>query len=522
MLSKIVECIPNFSEARRPNVIASILEAIGHTPGVVILDHQSDLDHNRTVVTFIGSPAGVEEAAFRAVQTASQLIDLNFHRGAHPRIGATDVVPFVPLKNVAMQECVEIAVRLGQRVGSELDIPVYLYEEAATNEDRRNLENIRRGQFEALQLEIASEVNRKPDFGPLKMGPAGATVIGARELLIAFNVFLDSSDIAVARKIAKSIRYSSGGFRFVKAIGILVNGLSQVSMNLTNFSQTPIPQVFEAIREEAARDHVKIHHSELVGLVPLKAVTDTARFYIQMEQLSPSQILEQKVFENLGLIEPALVPHQDFLDRLAAFEPVPGGGAAAAHTGAVAAALVIKVAGLTIATGKNLAERDEMTLILNRAKTLQQLLLDDVEMDCKVMNEQIAAMIMTEETPKITTEIANVVQTTPPKSPKHLDTMRIPVQVAKKSAEVAGLALSLAEKGVISAISDAANAVILGVSASQAASLTARLNLPDLDDKGQATSIIAALQEIEIKISLISSKLGSILKERSNLQFPQK
>src|SRR5512143_43583 len=263
-MSQLVECIPNFSEARRPGVVDDIVAAIGSVEGARLLDRSSDLDHNRTVLTFAGSPFAVEEAAFRAIKAAAELIDLNNHTGEHPRIGATDVCPFVPLSDATMEECVAIAKRLGLRVGNELGIPVYLYESAATRPERTNLENIRKGQYEGLKSEIESNPERTPDFGPAKLGTAGATVIGARNPLIAFNAYLATSDVDVAKKIAKAIRQSSGGFRSVKALGLFVDGRAQVSINLTNFRESPMGRVVEMIRREAARYGTSIHHTEVV------------------------------------------------------------------------------------------------------------------------------------------------------------------------------------------------------------------------------------------------------------------
>jgi glutamate formiminotransferase / formiminotetrahydrofolate cyclodeaminase len=252
-MTQLIECIPNFSEARRPEVVDQIVTAVTTVDEVHLLDRSSDLDHNRTVLTFAGPPQAVEEAAFRAIKTAAELIDLNQHTGEHPRIGATDVCPFVPLSGVSMEECVAIAKRLGQRVGDELGIPVYLYEQAATRPGRANLENIRHGEYEGLKEEIASNPDREPDYGPPELGPAGATVIGARSYLIAYNVYLTTTDVEIAKKIAKTIRHSSGGLRYVKALGLLVEGRAQVSMNLTDYRKTPIALVVETIRREAAR-----------------------------------------------------------------------------------------------------------------------------------------------------------------------------------------------------------------------------------------------------------------------------
>ena len=253
MLTPLVECVPNFSEGRRPEVIARIVDSIRAVPGVAVLDQSSDADHNRTVVTFAGPPEAVEAAAFEAIATAATLIDLDQHQGAHPRLGATDVVPFIPLRGVTMDDCVAIAQRLGARVGRELSIPVYLYESAATRPDRENLATVRKGEYEGLKDAIGTDPDRAPDFGPAALGPAGATVIGARPFLIAFNVYLNTADVEIASKIAKAIRHSGGGLRFVKALGLLVDGQAQVSMNLTDFRRTPIARVVALVRSEAAR-----------------------------------------------------------------------------------------------------------------------------------------------------------------------------------------------------------------------------------------------------------------------------
>ena len=244
----------------------------------------------------VGEPESVLEAAFQGIATAARLIDLNKHKGTHPRIGATDVVPFVPIRGITMSECVALARRLGERVSGELGIPIYFYEEAATRPERRNLENIRRGEYEGLKERSGKDPDAKPDMGPEEIGPAGATVIGARQPLIAFNVYLNTDNVEVARKIARAVRHSSGGFRFVKALGMLVGGQAQVSMNLTNFHRTPMYRVVEAIRREAARYGVTITHSEIVGLVPQDALINAARWYMQIDNLTPEIILENRLW----------------------------------------------------------------------------------------------------------------------------------------------------------------------------------------------------------------------------------
>jgi glutamate formiminotransferase len=296
-VKRIIECVPNFSEGRRREIIDQIVRALASVEGVRVLDVQSDVDHNRSVVTMVGEPEAVEEAAFRGIERAAQLIDMHQHQGEHPRMGATDVVPFVPIAGVTMADCVEIARRLGERVGRELSIPVYLYEEAAARPERRNLADVRQGEYEGLKAEIETDPHRAPDFGPARMGKAGATAIGARPPLIAFNVYLNTDDVAIAKAIARAVRHSSGGLRYVKALGLLVEGRAQVSMNLTNYRQTPIHRVVEMIRREAARYGAAIVSSEVVGLMPNEALVDAARFYLQLDGFSPEQVLENRLAE---------------------------------------------------------------------------------------------------------------------------------------------------------------------------------------------------------------------------------
>jgi len=297
MAQQIVECVPNFSEGRQQKVIDAIVGAIGQVTGVKVLDVKPDADHNRVVVTFVGGSEAVEEAAFQGIARAAELIDMDAHQGAHPRLGAADVVPLVPIKGVTMEDCVALAARLGARVGSELGIPVYLYEAAATSPDRRNLADVRRGEYEGLKKEIEFNPAREPDFGPKRLGKAGATVIGARPPLIAYNVYLTTDDVAVAQAVARAVRHSSGGLRYVKALGLLVEGRAQVSMNLTDYRQTPIQRVMEMVRREAARYGVSVASSEIVGLIPQQALLDAALYYLQLDGFAPGQVLESQLIE---------------------------------------------------------------------------------------------------------------------------------------------------------------------------------------------------------------------------------
>ncbi len=296
-MDRIVECVPNFSEGRRGEVIEAISEAIREVPGVKLLDCQSNPSHNRSVLTFVGEPEAVKEAAFRGAKRAAELINMEEHRGEHPRIGAADVIPFIPISGVTMEECVELARELGRRIAEELEIPVYLYEEAATRPERRNLAAIRKGGYEGLREEI-TRPERHPDFGEPRMHPtAGATVVGARPPLIAFNINLNTSDVRIAKRIAKAIRGSSGGFRDVKALGITIEEreLAQVTINMCNYKTAPLYRVFEVVKAEAARYGVDIIGSEIVGLVPVDALIDVVEYYLRLEDFQKDQVLEKRL-----------------------------------------------------------------------------------------------------------------------------------------------------------------------------------------------------------------------------------
>lgn len=296
----MIECIPNVSEGQRVEVINALANVIRAVPGVKLLDIHSDADHNRSVFTFAGQPEPVLEAAFQLVYAAAQHIDMYSQHGQHPRIGATDVLPLVPLSGISLQECASLAARLGQRIGEELDIPVYLYEASATNPERRDLPRLRRGEFEGLCKAIATDPSRKPDYGPARLGSAGATIVGARNPLIAYNVYLNSSDLKIAKAIARAIRGSSGGLRGVRALGLLVAGHAQVSMNLTDYKSTPLHRVIDMIAREAANYGVTIATSELVGLIPEDALIDAARYYLRLHSLKSDQILERRLQRDEG------------------------------------------------------------------------------------------------------------------------------------------------------------------------------------------------------------------------------
>jgi glutamate formiminotransferase/formiminotetrahydrofolate cyclodeaminase len=509
MSPSLVECIPNFSEARRPEIVEAIVAAITSVTEVSLLNHSSDTDHNRTVVTFAGPPAAVEEAAFRGIQKAAELIDLNQHTGSHPRIGATDVVPFVPLSGVEMSECVQMARRLGERVGRELNIPVYLYEEAASHPERVNLENNRRGQYEGLKTEIETNPDRKPDYGPARLGTAGATVIGARNPLIAFNVYLTTDDVAIAKAIAKAMRHSSGGFRYIKGLGMLVEGRAQVSMNMTNFRATPVYRVVEAIRREAERYGVGIHHSELIGLIPGEALMDAAAWYLQLDGFSPEQVLENRLYAAQS--GPTTGPA--FLDSLAAGTPTPGGGSAAAYAGAAGAALVAMVARLTVGKKKYAEIEAQMNEILNQAEKLRRELTAAVDEDAAAFEAIMSAFKLPKETPEQQTERTAAIEAATFKA------AQVPLATAEKAVKVMALAERCAALGNLNAISDAASAAAMSRAALTSAGYNVRINVNSLGDKSAGEPLLAQIAVLEEKAAKLEGDVRKSMQSRGGLSL---
>jgi glutamate formiminotransferase / formiminotetrahydrofolate cyclodeaminase len=357
-MTRLIECVPNFSEGRDAAKVDAIVAVMSAVTGVYVLDREMDGDHNRCVITLAGEPEAVAEAALKGVGKAAELIDLTTHQGAHPRVGATDVVPFIPIEGVTLDDCVALARRVGNEIWKRHRIPVFFYEAAATRPDRVNLENIRRGQFEGLRDELKRNHDRQPDIGEPKLHPtAGTTVVGARKFLVAYNVNLNTSDIGIANKIAKAIRFSSGGLRHVKSMGVALKArnLAQVSINLTDFETTPMHRVYEMVKREAERYGAIPVGSEIVGLVPKKALEMAADFFLQLEDFSPSQVLENRLQAALSGAPPESPADKNkfaslakpFLDAVAAPTATPGGGSVSAFAGALAGALGQMVAGLS-------------------------------------------------------------------------------------------------------------------------------------------------------------------------------
>ncbi len=393
-MSTLVECVPNFSEGRDKAKVDAIVAAM-KMDGVYLLDREMDADHNRCVITLVGEREAIQEAAIRGVGKAAELIDLNVHQGAHPRMGAADVVPFIPIDGVTIEDCVAMARHVGEQIWKRYQIPVYLYEAAATTPERQNLENIRRGQFEGIRTEIATNPARRPDFGEARVHPsAGATVVGARKFLIAYNVFLNTPDVDIAKKVAKTVRFSSGGLRFVKGAGFLVRGLAQVSMNLTDFEQTPIHRVFETVKREAARYGVLPISSEIVGLIPKKALEQAAEWFLQVENFDSSLILENRLAAVMsgktaaGGLRAGVEP---FIEQLAAPTATPGGGSASAAAGAMAAGLATMVASMSRGKKAYLRYETQLSAAIAQLTRLREDLKAAIDADAAAYDSVIKA-----------------------------------------------------------------------------------------------------------------------------------
>jgi glutamate formiminotransferase/formiminotetrahydrofolate cyclodeaminase len=510
-MTKIVECVPNFSEGRRPEVIEKIVNEIKSVPGVMLLDKEMDKDHNRAVVTFVGGPEEVKTAAFKAIAKAAELIDMEKHQGEHPRMGATDVVPFIPISDLTMQDCILLAEDLAKEVGEKLQIPIFLYEAAAKKPERVNLADVRRGEYEGLKVEIETNPDRKPDFGPAKMHPtAGATAIGARMPLIAFNVYLGTPYVGIAKKIAKVIRFSGGGLRYCKALGFEIKekNLAQISMNLVNYPQTPIFRVFELIKAEAERYGVPIIASEIVGLTPLNALLDVSEYYLRLEGFKKEQVLENKLMTFAGGDKEGL---DKFIDDVASSSPAPGGGSVAAAAGALASALSSMVCRLTIGKKKYKEVEEELKVVLEKAeqirKEMQEFIVKDAESFDKVMEAFKLPKYTEEETQKRNKAVQEATQ----------GAISVPLQVMEKGVEALKLSRMVVEKGNTNMVSDAGVSALMAKSAVLGAYLNIRINLNSVEDQIFATSnreIADALRNEALQIAQeIENKVEEKLKQ---------
>ena len=474
-MSTLVECVPNFSEGRNKAKVDAIVEAM-KMDGVFLLDREMDADHNRCVITLVGEREPVQEAAIRGVGKAAELIDLNQHQGAHPRMGAADVVPFIPIDGVTIEDCVAMARHVGEQIWKRFQIPVYLYESAATSPERQYLENIRRGQFEGIRADIATNPARQPDYGEARVHPsAGATVVGARKFLIAYNVFLNTPDVEIAKKIAKAVRFSSGGMRFVKGAGFLVRGLAQVSMNLTDFEQTPIHRVFELVNREAARYGVTPVSSEIVGLIPKKALESAAEWFLQVENFDSSLILETRLAAVMGgtmAIGGLRAGVEPFVEQLAAPTATPGGGSAAAASGAMAAGLASMVASMSRGKKAYLQHESALSEAIARLSHLREELKAAIDADA----ESYKAVMKAYKQAKDSAGTDGIIDAALKQATS------VPLSVAERAREVVWIVEGLQPITNPNMKSDLTTATALARAAIQGALANVEINLESLKD----------------------------------------
>ena len=491
-MSTLVECVPNFSEGRDKSKVDAIIDAM-KMPGVYLLDREMDADHNRSVITLAGEREPIQEAAIRGVGKAAELIDLTKHQGAHPRMGAADVVPFIPIDGVTIEDCVAMARHVGEQIWKRYQIPVYLYESAATTPERQNLENIRRGQFEGIRAEIATNSARRPDFGEPRVHPtAGATVVGARKFLIAYNVFLNTPDVEIAKKVAKAVRFSSGGLRFVKGAGFLVRGLAQVSMNLTDFEQTPIHRVFETVKREAARHGVMPISSEIVGLIPKKALEQAAEWFLQVENFDSSLILENRLIAVMsgktavGGLRAGVEP---FVEQLAAPTATPGGGSASAAAAAMAAGLATMVASMSRGKKAYLQYEAQLSAAIARLAPLREELKSAIDADAESYNSVMKAYkeaktAAAEKSGEALIEAALKRATA------------VPLSVAQKAQEIATITQTLGPITNPNMKSDLTTALALTQAAISGALANVEINLASIKDESFIKEVMKEAQRI--------------------------
>jgi glutamate formiminotransferase/formiminotetrahydrofolate cyclodeaminase len=552
----LVECVPNFSEGRNKDVIEDIVANISAVEGVSVLDVEMGDATNRTVVTFIGSPGSVEEAAFRMIVRAAELIDMSTHEGAHPRMGATDVCPFVPVSGVTMEECVEISKRVAERVGSA-GIPVYLYEESASAPHRANLAEVRRGQYEGLEAKMA-DPEWAPDLGPAtfdeRVRTTGATTMGAREFLIAYNVNVNSTDVKHAKEIAFEIRERGralrdedgeivrdaegkalkkpGKLKAVKAIGWYIDEYSraQVSINLINYRVTPLHAVFETCVEEAEKLGVRITGSEIIGMVPLEPLVEAGRYFLRKQGRTtgvPVSDLIDTAVVSMGLNEfSAFVPEEriielitgeehltaltvhGFVDELSRESPAPGGGSVASLAGAMGAGLTSMVATLTHRKKGMEDLQDEMLEIGIQAQMLQARLIDLVDTDTEAFNKVMAAFRMKKRTEEEQTARDRAVQEA------YVGAAEVPLETMEAALEVMKLAERVAVLGNPGAISDAGSAAVMALAAVKTAGLNVRINVKEIEDDGISGGLLSRMEAIETESGPLYEKVMGIVRER--------
>ncbi len=552
----LVECVPNFSEGRNKDVIDDIVATISSVEGVKVLDIEIGDATNRTVVTFIGPPEGVEEAAYRMIVRASELIDMSVHEGAHPRMGATDVCPFVPVSGATMEDCIGISKRVGERVGAE-GIPVYLYESSASAPHRKNLAEVRKGQYEGLEAKMG-DAEWVPDYGPKtfddKVAKSGATVMGAREFLIAYNVNVNSTDTKHAREIAFEIRERGralrdeageivrdddgvaikkpGRLKAVKAIGWFIDEYSraQVSINLINYKVTPLHVVFETCVEEAEKIGVRITGSEIIGLVPLEPMIEAGRYYLEKQGKTtgvPDSDLIEMAITSMGLNEfSSFVPEEriielitaeenltamtvhDFVDELSRESPAPGGGSVASLAGAMGAGLTSMVATLTHRKKGMEDHMVEMAALGDEAQALQARMIALVDIDTEAFNDVMAAFRMKKKTNEEIAARDEAVQKA------YVGAAKVPLETMERALEMMRLADKVAVVGNPGALSDAGSAAIMGLAAVRCAGLNVRINVKEIVDETVSSELLSRAEEIENEAVPLYDRTMELVKER--------
>ncbi len=502
----LVECVPNFSEGRRKDVIDTIASAIRSTPGATLLDVESNPDHNRCVITFVGEPGPVKSAAMAGARKAVELIDLNHHKGEHPRMGAVDVVPFIPLAGVTMEECVSIAKSFGRELAEQLQVPVFLYEEAATDPGRRNLADVREGEFEGLREKIGKDPARKPDFGPEKVHlTAGATAVGAREILIAYNVNLGTSDLGIAKKVAHELRSKDGGLAYVKALGFELKekGIVQVSMNLTNFRKSQVFKAYELVKLFAERYGVPVVGSEIVGLTPMDALVDTAEFYLRLENFSRDQVLERKLFAP----RPSTLTEQSlavFSEEVASKKPTPGGGSVSAYMAALSVSLLCMVSRITLGK-KEPVPLEKLNRVVEKGEELRRKLLELVVEDARVFDSVMQAYRSHRNQEK---PWRKAIQEATVKAAE------VPLSTLDTSVQVLLLALEVAEVGAASALSDVVTAVAVAKAAVEGAASNVLINLDSLHDEEYVRRISKRVRELKMETLELETKIMKTVASR--------
>jgi len=474
MAAPLVECVPNFSEGRDAATLEALRSAITRVPGVQLLDVQADPAHNRSVYTFVAPPDTAVEAALSAMRVATERIDMTKHHGEHPRMGATDVVPFVPVRDTTMEDCVALARRLGERAAAELSVPIYLYARAATRPERERLPDVRKGEFEGLKERIGKDPAADPDFGPKHIHPtAGATAVGARPFLVAFNIYLDSSDVSIAKDIAKKIRTSSGGLPAVQASGFEVAGKAQVSMNLLDIDTTSPATVFTIVEEAARGRGVAVLKSEVVGLIPERALLGAATAFLKLPDAA-ERILEAKIRAAEG---PTL---DGWIDELAGGAPVPGGGSAAALAGALAAALVAMVARLTIGRKAYAGAESRMRQVLAEAEALRGQLRRLVDDDAAAYAKVSAAYKRPKDDSRRRRAADEAL----------VGAAEVPLVVARGASRLIALAREVESIGNRNASSDARVGAALARAALEGAVENVRVNVAALSEAGLGASLV--------------------------------